>query len=78
MNPWRPVDAVAGWIKDCLDYEAQLRLGVLMLLLGLALLGYMPFTNEQPLIYFMSAAALIFAGCGVIVGAEAAMEASDE
>lgn len=78
MNLWRPVDSIGDWIRDRLNYDAQLRLGVLMVLLGLGLLGYMPFTNEQPLIYFMSAAALIFAGCGVIVGAEAAMEASDE
>lgn len=78
MNFWRPVDAVGNWIREQLDYDAQLRLGVLMVLLGLGLLFYMPFAGEPPVIYFMSAAALIFAGAGVIASVEAAMEASDE
>lgn len=74
MNVWRPVDAIAQWILDNFTPRNQLRLGVIMVLIGVAYFAYMPFADEQPAIYTMSAFALIFAGVATVCAVETLIE----
>lgn len=78
MNPWRPVDAAAEWLRHTFGVQAQLRMGVLMTAAGLAYTAYGPFSGEPINIYTMSALALVFAGIGVVVTAETLAEVADD
>lgn len=75
---WRPIDRLATWLRHSLGYQAQLRLGIVIVLASLPLYLYAPFSGEPPLIYLMSAGALTLSGIGIVVAAEAAKEASKE
>lgn len=75
---WRPIDAVADFLRHRIGVQAQLRLGVLMTILGGLYLCYTPFAHEPPLIYTMSALALLFAGVGVVVSAETLAEVAGD
>lgn len=76
MHPWRAMlrftDAEAELIARWFDARNQMRLGVWMTNLGLGACGYVVRTSEPPLIYEMSALALLFGGIGVVVTAKLA------
>lgn len=71
---WRVLDVQSDWIRRVFDPCAQMRLGVVMTDLGLLLAVVWPVVarSEPPLIYEMSALALIFGGVGVVVTAKLA------
>lgn len=74
MNLWAPIDWLADWLRHQFGVQAQLRMGVLMVLIGLLYFVYFPFADEPPAVFTMSAFALIFAGIGVVVSAETLKE----
>lgn len=78
MNFWRPIDAIAEWLRHTFGVQAQLRLGVLMTIGGLLYVAYAPLTDEPVNIYLMSALALVFAGIGVVVTAETLAEVATD
>lgn len=75
---WRPIDGVAEWLRHTFGVQAQLRMGVLMVLGSLPLIVYGMWTDEPFLVYQMSAAALLFAGIGVVVTAETLQEVAED
>lgn len=78
MNIWRPVDAVGHAVVQWWSPLRQVRTGVLVTAVGLALIGYLPFSGEPPLIYLMSAVALVLAGLGILVTAVLALKEDDD
>lgn len=82
MSLWKPVDWLALKIAESFTPVWQMRLGVVMVLAGLVLVlgGFV--TSEPPLIYQMSAWALVIGGLGFLVTALLALredpEASEE
>lgn len=66
---WKPVDAQTKAIKKFLDKTRLERTSVIMLDLGLLFLLITPFVNEPPIVYVMSALALIFGGALAIIEA---------
>ena len=78
MNPWWPVDRLADWLRHSFGVQAQLRMGVVMFLIGLGYLLYWPWAAEPPAIFTMSALALLFAGIGVVVSAETLAEVATD
>lgn len=75
---WAPLDWLADWLRHTFGVKAQLRMGVLMVLGAVPLIVYGFFTDEQFLIYQMSAFALLFAGIGVVVTAETLNEVTPD
>ena len=73
------IDRQADWIRRVFTPEQQTRLGVVMIDLGLVLaFGWPIFAKQEPpLIYEMSAAALVFGGIGVVVTAVLAEDTGD-
>ena len=67
----RFIDAQADWIRRVFTPVNQTRLGVVMTDLGivLAVAWWFVARSEPPLIYEMSAFALVFGGVGVVVTA---------
>lgn len=68
---WRPIDAIADWLRHGLGARAQLRLGILAVIIGaiwttLVLL----FGNEPPNVIGMSGVALILGGITMVISAE--------
>lgn len=78
MNPWRPVDALAAWLGDKLTAQHQLRLGIVLVVLSLALYAYLPFSGEPPLIYLMSAFAITMTGITIVMAAEVLINQEDK
>lgn len=74
MDVLRPFRCQARWLADRLDGEAQMTLGVLCLNIGLLLFLPLPFAGEPPLIYAMSAGALVYGGLGFIASGQAVLE----
>lgn len=64
------IDAIGKWLLEELSAHAQLRMGVILVLLSIPLMIYGPFSGEQFLIYEMSAFALTLSGVGIVVGAQ--------
>lgn len=75
---WRLIDRVGEWLRHTFGVQAQLRMGVMMVLGSLPLIVYGFWTDEPFLVYQMSAAALLFAGIGVVVTAETLQEVADD
>lgn len=69
MNWWKPLDVQGDWIRRVFTPEHQVRLGVVMTDLGLVFCLLVFKTDEPPLIFEMSALALLFAGIGTVVTA---------
>jgi nucleoside recognition membrane protein YjiH len=61
MKIWRPLDAIAEWVQR-MPIKVQERVAVMAILISLCLFIYMPFAGEPPIIYAMSAFALVFSG----------------
>lgn len=78
MNLWKPIDVTSDWLRHSFGPKAQLRMGVIMVLMGIAGTIYLPWSGEPPIIYIMSALALIFAGIGVVVSAETLIEVAND
>lgn len=75
----RFLDVQGEWIRRVFSPQNQIRLGVVMTDLGVLLSLIWPLVarGEPPLIYEMSALALVFGGIGVIVTAVLAKDAED-
>lgn len=72
------LDRQGAWIRKHFGTQNQVRLGVIMTDLG-ALLTFGVFVvSEPPLIYIMSALALLFAGIGTVVTAVLAQVEEEE
>lgn len=74
----RVLDAIGDWLRHTFGVQAQLRMGVLMVLASLPLIVHGFFTSEPFLVYEMSAFALLFAGIGVVVTAETLAEVAED
>lgn len=66
---WRGIDRIGYWIATTWSPVRQLRTGVVLTIVGLGLIPYVFFSDEPPLIYLMSAVALVLGGLGVVVTA---------
>jgi hypothetical protein len=75
---WRPIDFLARWLADVLGAQNQLRLGILCVLASIPLAIYGFWSNEQFVIYEMSALALTLAGAGIVVGAQVLLRQENE
>lgn len=69
---WKFLDVQANWIRKVFDCTAQMRLGVIMCDIGLVLCLFVFWTDEPPIIFEMSALAILFAGIGTVVTAKLA------
>lgn len=74
MNVWKPIDRLGYAIAKWWSPRLQVRTGVMLTLTGLGLVPYVVWSGEPPVIYEMSALALIFGGLGVIVTAVLALK----
>lgn len=70
----RPFRAQARWIAARFDGEAQMALGSACLDLGVVMFVVLPWSGEPPLIYSMSAFALVYGGLGLIASGQALLE----
>lgn len=66
---WKPVDWLGYKLAKWWTPQLQVRTGTVLTILGVLLLVYTPLSGEPPLIYFMSALALIIGGLSVLVTA---------
>lgn len=73
---WRPIDAIADWLRDNFGFHAQLRAGIVLLLATIPLYVWAFFTPEALMIYLMSALALTYSGITMVIAAEGAKESS--
>ena len=71
------LDVQGEWIRRVFTPEQQIRLGVVMTDLGVGLCLAVFWTDEPPLIFEMSALALLFGGIGVVVTAVLAKDAAE-
>lgn len=78
MRIWLPLDFQADLIRKVFDPKAQMRLGVVMTDMGVVFCAMVFWTNEPPLIFELSALALLFAGIGTVVTAKLAEDSSTE
>lgn len=79
MNLWWFLDVQADWIRKHFTNKVQMRMGAAMTDLGgiLCFLWWL-FPEEPPLIYEMSALALLFGGLGFVITAKLAEETCTE
>lgn len=73
----RALDAQGDWLCERFPPKNQVRLGVVMVDLGLVLCGAVFLTNEPPLIFEMSAMAILFSGITTVVAAVLAQHEED-
>lgn len=73
----RALDRIAYWLRDGFGPQAQLRMGICLVLLSLPFYAYLPFSGEPPVIYFLSVAALTMTGITIVVAAENLDDESD-
>jgi hypothetical protein len=66
---WNVIDRIGYWIATKWTPAWQLRTGVALTLGGFALIPYVFFAGEPPVIYLMSAVALVLGGLSVVVTA---------
>lgn len=69
MNIWHPIDVIGYKIATVWTPPWQVRTGVVLTLGGVVLIPYVFLSGEPPVIYLMSAGALILGGLGVVVTA---------
>ena len=74
---FKPIDSIAYWLRDGLGAQAQLRIGVLCVLLSVPVLIFGFFTNEPFMVYQMSALALTLTGVGIVVGAQVLVQSEE-
>lgn len=78
IDIWKPVDAAGYWIATWWTPAKQVRTGVVLTLGSALMFLYLPFSGEPPVIYIMSAFALLFGGLGIIVTAVLAIHEDPE
>lgn len=78
MSLWKPIDWLGYEIAKWWTPQLQVRTGVVMTLVGIVLLPVGPFSGEPPLIYYMSAFALIVGGMSVLITAVLAIKEDDK
>lgn len=71
------LDVQGEWIREHFTPVNQIRLGVVMTDLGLVLCLAVFWTDEPPIIFEMSALALLFGGVGTVVTAVLAKTTED-
>lgn len=76
---WGLLGRQAEWLQNVLDTELQQRIALLCIYISIPLALYGPFSDEQLVIYEMSAAALTLTGLGWLSSLQAkrAVEDSD-
>lgn len=74
MNIWKYVDIHADWLRRVFTPQRQMRMGVLMIWLAIPLCFFVFWTDEPPLVYEMSALALLVGGLGFVITAVLAVE----
>jgi predicted RND superfamily exporter protein len=68
---WRLLDLVADWLRDQLGARAQLRAGILIVLISTLWTIWAMATTDEPInVLAMSGVALILTGIGIVVGAQ--------
>lgn len=76
---WRPIDAVADWLRHELGARAQLRLGILAVVAGvLWTLAALLLSSEPPNVIGMSGVALILGGITMVISAEVLEQGEDD
>jgi hypothetical protein len=78
VNVWRPIEWVGYALARWWTPKLQVRTGSLATLAGIALVPLVFISGEPPLIYLMSAVALILGGMGVLVTAVLAVKEDPE
>jgi hypothetical protein len=82
VNVWRPLDWLGYRAATWWTPQLQVRTGTLCTLAGIALVPFVLVSGEPPLIYLMSAGALVLSGMSILVTAVLALhedpEASEE
>lgn len=71
---WRPVDLAGRAFVEWWKPVRQLRTGVLAIAGGIVIAAVGPMVDEPPLVYQMSAMALILGGAGIAVTAVLALK----
>ncbi len=74
----RPFRAQAKWLAKKLNGEHQMVLGVICTDIGALMFLPLPFSGEPPLIYAMSAGALLYGGLGFIASGQAILEVEQQ
>lgn len=74
---WRWVDRVGYWTATSWTPMWQVRTGVVLTIVSFLTLLYLPFSGEPPVIYVMSALALVLTGLGLIFTAVLALKEDD-
>lgn len=77
VNIWKPVDKLGFRLATYWTPVLQVRAGTVSTLLGLCLVPLVVVSGEPPLIYLMSAGALILGGMGILVTAVLAVKEDD-
>lgn len=67
----------ADWIRRTFTPQRQMRMGVLMIWLAIPLCFFVFWTEEPPLVFEMSALALLVGGLGFVITAVLAAETSE-
>jgi ABC-type Na+ efflux pump permease subunit len=66
VRVWRVIDWLVDKLQNHITIEQQERVAMLSIIVGLALCVFVFWTDEPPLIYLMSAAALVMTGYGIL------------
>lgn len=75
----RMVDRIADWLRDSLGARAQLRFGIIVVLLSTVwTVGALLFSDEPPNVIAMSGIALVLTGIGIVVSAQVLEQDEDD
>lgn len=74
IDVWKPIDNIGFWIATWWSPAKQVRTGVILCVISLALIPYVFLAGEPPIIYLMSASALLLGGLGIVVTAVLAVK----
>lgn len=66
---WKYIDEFGYWLLRHLTVEVQMRVGVLCTLASLPFFAAVFFVSEPPLIFVMSAGALLLTGLCIVIAA---------
>lgn len=75
---WRPLDTIADWLRHQLGARAQLRAGILTVVVStLWTVAALLWSDEPPNVIAMSGIALVLTGVGIVVGAQVLEQGED-
>lgn len=70
MNAWKPIDRQADWLRNQVDAEWQLRIGVLLTWISVPFYPYIAIADEPPAVLFLSVLAATLGGLSLVIGAQ--------